>query len=109
MAGCAGGGQESGTARSTPPPDRLTVALRGGAYGAFRIGLDCAVVNRAACRDVVDALGRADEDEACSPADDDGRSITITGTIAGERVSAVLRRRTDCEIRAYDQVLGVVR
>lgn len=109
VAGCGGGGEGSGTARTATPPDRLAVALQGGAYAAFRIDLDCAVVDRAACRDIIDALGRADQDETCVPADDDGRRIRITGSIGGEPVTAVLRRRTDCEIRTYDEVAGVVR
>ncbi len=108
-AGCGGGGGGEGTAPETPPPDRLTVTLQGGGYGSFRIDLECAVADASTCRAVLAALARADDDETCAPADDDGRSIRVTGTIDAERVSAVLRRRTDCETRAYDLVFGAVR
>ena len=109
VAGCAGGGQDGETARTTPPPDRLAVTLRGGGVGSFRVDLDCAVVDRSACRAVLEALRRADDDETCAPTDDDGRRILVTGTIDGDRVAGVLRRRTDCETRAYDEVAKAVR
>lgn len=105
VAGCGGGAGGGGDTSTGPvPPDRLAVELRGGGYGAFRVDLDCAVVDRAACRRIIDAVGEAGRDETCAPADDDGRRIAITGTIDGRRVESVLRRRTDCEIRTYDAV-----
>jgi hypothetical protein len=109
VAGCGGGGDTAQTAPEAPPPDRLAVALQGGGYGSFRVDLECAVADASTCRAVLAALARADDDETCTPADDDRRSIRVTGTIGGERVSAVLRRRTDCETRAYDRVFRAVR
>lgn len=108
VAGCGGGGQDGQATRSTPPPDRLAVTLQGGGYGSFRVVLDCAVADRSACRAVLEALRRADDDETCAPAEDDGRRIVVDGAIDGDRVAGILRRRTDCETRAYDEVAKAV-
>lgn len=107
--GCATGGSGGDAPRTAAPPDRLTVALEGGGYGAFRIDLECAIADRDVCRDVLDALAREDAPETCTPTRDDGRRIVVTGTIAGDRVSAILRRRTDCETVVYDAVYRAVR
>lgn len=109
VAACGADGRDGETTRSTPPPDRVTVTLQGGGDGSFRVNLDCAVSDRDVCRAVTEAVRRADDDETCTPTDDDGRRILVSGTIEGERFAAVLRRRTDCETRAYDEVLSAVR
>ena len=108
-AGCASGGSGDQAPRTAAPPDRLTVALERGGYGTFRIDLQCAVVDNAICREVLEAIAREDEPRTCTPTGDDGRRIVVTGTIDGDRVSAILRRRTDCETAAYDAVYDAVR
>lgn len=108
-AGCAAGGSDGEAPRTTTPPDRLTVTLEGGGYGTFRIDLECAIVDRDVCRTVLDALAREDEQETCAPTDDDSRRIAVTGTIEGDRIRALVRRRTDCETAAYDAVYGALR
>jgi hypothetical protein len=107
-AGCgsAGGGERTGT---TPdPPDRLEVGFAAGDAGAFRIVLDCDVADREACAGVLDALAGADDAERCTPVEDGGRRISISGTIGGRRVVADVRRRTDCEARVYDRVSAAI-
>ena len=97
MAGCSGGGGDSGTTRPATPPDRLAVALRGGAYVAFRIDLDCAVADRDGCREIIDALRRSAEDETCVPAGDDG--------LLSRLLQANKGFRTFADIVAKSQVL----
>jgi hypothetical protein len=106
LAGCGGGEGRAETGQT--PPDHLSVEIRGGGFGAFRIPLDCAIADRDACAAVVSTIGAADRDAVCTPTTDNGARITVTGTIGGARVGAVLRRRTNCETRAYDQVAGVL-
>jgi hypothetical protein len=99
-AACAGGGVAERTGPT--PPDRLSVTAEGGSAGRFRVDLDCAVADREACAGVIAALAAADDPQTCSPADDDGRRLEVDGTIGGDPVRAVVKRRTDCEIAAYD-------
>ncbi len=89
------------------PPDRLEATLSGGGGPDFRLALDCAVADRAACAEVLSAIADAEGEEACAPAPagDDG-AILVSGTIGGERVESVVTRRTDCEIRTYDRVVA---
>jgi hypothetical protein len=103
VAGCGGGGRD-GTGTAPEPPDRLTVTFAAADGGAFRVTLDCAVADRDACAEVLEAVGDARDAERCSPIDDRGRRITITGTIGGQRVLVRVERRTDCEARLYDRV-----
>lgn len=105
-AGCAGGG--SSTAPTTPvPPDRLAITLSGGGGPAFRFDLECAVADREACADVLAAIAESERDDVCEPAPGGGDAvIDVTGTIGGDPVSALIDRRTDCEIRAYDAVVA---
>ena len=99
-AACGGGGGADRT--GPPPPDRLTVTAEGGTAGPFRVDLDCAVADRDACAGVIAAVAAADDPAACSPADGGDRRLQVRGTIDGEPVRAVVERRTDCEIAAYD-------
>jgi hypothetical protein len=98
--GCGGDGAAERTGPT--PPDRLEVTQVGGAAGRFRIDLDCAVADREACAGVVAALAAADDPPTCSPADGGDRRLEVRGTIDGEPIRAVVGRRTDCEIAAYD-------
>jgi hypothetical protein len=98
--GCGGDGAAERTGPT--PPDRLQVTLEGGAVGRFRIELDCAVADRDACAGVIAALAAADDPPTCSPADGGDRQLEVVGTIDGEPIRAVVGRRTDCEIAAYD-------
>lgn len=104
-AGCAGGG----TAPTAPTaPDALTVTVDGSGYPGFRIELSCAVADREACDGVLEALAAADQGEACRPLPLEPSRIVVRGTIEGEPVLSVLRRRTTCEARAFDDVLGAL-
>lgn len=105
MAGC-GGGSQSPTA--PVPPDALVVVVDGSGRSAFRIALECAVADRATCAEVLEAIGEADADGECAPLPADPARVTVEGTIDGERVAAVLRRRTTCEARAHDRVVEAV-
>jgi hypothetical protein len=103
---CGGGGRADTGPR---PPDRLTVRLVGGGWSQFRVDLDCAIADRAACRRVLDAAGAAGQGHACPPAGgDESGVILVDGTIAGHDVSAVFRRRTTCERQLYDRVIGAL-
>lgn len=83
------------------------MTLGGGAAPVLRFDLECAVADRAACTDVLGALAEADADDTCEAAPDGGDAvIRVTGTISGERVSAEIDRRTDCQIRAYDAIIA---
>jgi hypothetical protein len=103
LAVAVGCGREAAPERTGPtPPDRLSVTAEGGTAGRFRIDLDCAVADREACAGVVAAIVAADDPQTCSPADGGDRVLRVAGTLDGEEVRVVLRRRTDCEIAAYD-------
>ncbi len=97
---CTGGGGAERT--SATPPDRLTVTADGGSGGPFRVSLDCAVADRDACAGIIAALAAADDPGTCSPADGGDRRLQVGGTIDGEPIRVVVKRRTDCEIAAYD-------
>jgi len=99
-AACGGGGAAERTAAT--PPDRLAVTAEGGGSGPFRVDLDCAVADREACAGVIAAVAAADDPRTCSPADGGDRRLQVEGTIEGEPIRAVVERRTDCEIAAYD-------
>ena len=103
--GCGGDGGASERTGPTPP-DRLQVTLEGGTVGRFRVELDCAVADRDACAGLIAALAAADDPPTCSPADGGDRRLLVVGTIDGEPVRAVVGRRTDCEIAAYDAAVG---
>ena len=106
LAGCGGGG---GAERTGPvPPDRLVVTAEGGGIGHFRIDLDCAIADRDACAGVLAAIASADDPERCEARDGGDRSLAIEGMIGGEEVRALLRRRTDCEVDAYDAAARAV-
>jgi len=100
LAACGGGGSSERTGPT--PPDRLRVTAEGGGGGRFRVDLDCAVADRDACTGVLAALAAADDPQTCSPAAGGDRRLLVEGTIDGEPVRAVVGRRTDCEIAAYD-------
>lgn len=102
--GGGGGGDRAGTSGPTPP-DRLSATLAAAGAADFRLDLDCAVADREACAGVLEAIAAAEDDGECSPAPDDDATILVTGTIGGDTVRALLGRRTDCEIRAYDAVV----
>ncbi|HET6689252.1 MAG TPA: hypothetical protein VFG74_00160 [Miltoncostaeaceae bacterium] len=99
-AACTGGGAAERTGAT--PPDRLSVTVEGGSARPFRVDLDCAVADRDACAGVIAAAAAADDPGTCSPADGGDRRLRVEGTIDGEPIRAVLERRTDCEIAAYD-------
>ena len=105
-AGCGGSGSSAST--EPTPPDRLAVSAEGGDIGSFSVDLDCAIADRATCAEVLRAVGTADDPEQCVPADSGDESLTVEGTIEGARVRALLRRRTDCEARAYDRVARAI-
>lgn len=106
-AACGGGGGAASTGSAEPvPPDRLSATLSAAGVADFRLDLDCAVADREACAGILDAIAAAEDDEDCAAApEDDDATILVSGTIGGDRVRALLSRRTDCEIRAYDGVV----
>ena len=105
VAACGGGdGGSSGTGPT--PPDRLSIEIQGGGLGTFTIPLDCAIADRDACAGIINALGRADDDPTCRATPDDGGRITVTGTLNGKKIESIVRRRTDCETRVYDDVVA---
>ena len=104
VAGCGGGG----AAPTAPvPPDTLSVTIEGAGEPAFRIELACAIADRDACAGVLEVLRAADA-ESCDRRRDERSRITVRGVIDGERVAATLRRRTSCEVSAYDRALTAV-
>jgi hypothetical protein len=103
LAGCGGGGG-GGERTDRPPPDRLTVTLSSETGPSFRVALDCAVADRPACADILEALAEGRDAEACAPIARIGGRIVVRGTIGGEGVGAAIERRTDCEARLYDRV-----
>jgi len=105
-AGCGGGGASGSTAPA--PPDRLTVSVEGDGLGSLRVDLECAIADRGACADVIAAVASADDPERCTPVDGGAGSLIVDGTIGGAEVRELLRRRTDCEVRAYDAVARAI-
>lgn len=105
-AACGSGGATATGSTEPVAPDRLSVTLAAAGAAGFRLDLDCAVADRDACAGVLAAIAAAEDDERCAaaPDDDDDATILVSGTIGGDRVRALLGRRTDCEIRAYDAV-----
>ncbi|MGE0026038.1 MAG: hypothetical protein AB7O78_11190 [Thermoleophilia bacterium] len=99
-AGCGGTGAAERTGAT--PPDRLSVIAEGGDAGPFRVDLDCAIADHDACAGVIAAVAAADDPRTCSPADGGDRRLQVQGTIDGQPIRAVVERRTDCEIAAYD-------
>ena len=82
------------------------MTLSGAGVPAFRFDLDCAVADREACTEVLVAITEAEAEDVCEPAPQGGDGvIAVTGTLAGNPVSARIDRRTDCQIRAYDAVI----
>lgn len=104
-AACGGGGAATTGSTGSVPPDRLSATLAAAGASDFRLDLDCAVADRAACAGILEAIAAAEDDRECSPAPDDDATILVSGTIGGDPVRALLGRRTDCEIRAYDAVV----
>ena len=103
LAGCGAGGG-GGERTDRPPPDRLAVTLSSEAGPSFRVALDCAVADRTACADILEALAEGRDAETCAPIAPAGGRIVVRGTIGGEGVGAAIERRTDCEARLYDRV-----
>ena len=102
-AACGGGGATATDSTEPVAPDRLSVTLAAAGAADFRLDLDCSVADRDACAGVLAAIAAAEDDEECTAtADDDEATMLVSGTIGGEQVRALLGRRTDCEIRAYD-------
>lgn len=89
------------------PPDRLTVVVDGSGYTGFRLDLSCAIADRDACAAILEAAAAEDGPE-CEPLPADPARIVVSGTIDGEDVSSVLRRRTSCESERYDAVLAAL-
>jgi hypothetical protein len=85
------------------------VRLAGGDAPVLRLELACDVADRRACADVLGALGQEREGERCAPVADVGGRISVSGTIEGRKVRAVLRGRTDCEARRFQRVLDALR
>ena len=56
-----------------PPPDRLAVTLSSEAGPSFRVALDCAVADRTACADILEALAEGRDAETCAPIAPRGR------------------------------------
>ncbi|HSJ72764.1 MAG TPA: hypothetical protein VK904_00480 [Miltoncostaeaceae bacterium] len=102
-AGCGGGGG-GGDGTERTPPDRLAVTLSSEAGPSFRVALDCAVADRPACAEILDALREERDAGGCAPIADTGARIVVRGTIGGDEVGAAIDRRTDCEARLYDRV-----
>ena len=107
LAGGCGAGAPAERTGSTPP-DRLQVTAEGGTAGRIRVDLDCAIADREACAGVITALAAADDPQACSPVDGGDRVLRVQGTIDGQEVRAVIERRTDCEVAAYDAAARAV-
>jgi len=105
VAGCGGAGDGGSSGTGPTPPDRLSVAIQGGGLGTFTIPLDCAIADRDACAGITNALGDAEDDPTCRAIPDDGARITITGTLDGKKIESIVRRRTNCETRVYDEVV----
>ncbi len=105
LAGCGGGSSE----RTGPtPPDRLEVIAEGGDVTRFRVELSCGVADREACAGLIAALASADDPGTCPPTPGDDRRLTVSGTIDGEEVRAVIGRRNACEVAAYDAAARAV-
>jgi hypothetical protein len=107
-AGCGGGGGGPPDSTAPTPPDRLAVTVEEPGLGSFRVDLECAIADRRVCADVIGAIASADDPERCVPRDGGPGSLSVRGTIEGAEVRAVLRRRTDCEVRAYDRVTRAI-
>ena len=103
-AGCGGGGSGGADRTDPPPPDALAVTFEPEGGPSFRTALDCAVADRAACAEVVEALAEERDSAACAPISSTGERIIVRGTIGGRQVGAAIERRTDCEARLYDRV-----
>lgn len=103
LGGCARGG--GGPPTAPTPGDALAVTVDGGGYEGFAVALDCELADRDACAGVLDAVGASDPPDGCRPLPIDGARILVRGVIDGERVVAVLRRRTTCEAAAFDRAL----
>lgn len=84
------------------------MTAEGGGLARFRVALECAVADRAVCADVIAGAASVDDPERCVPVDGGDGSLTIEGTIDGTEIRAVLRRRTDCEMRAHDRVARAI-
>ncbi len=105
-AGCGGAGPTT-TATTAEAQDRIEVSLGGGEDGSLRISLDCTVADRAACSTILEALADARDAEGCTAMAGTPRArLRVSGSIAGDRVSALVTRRTDCEVRTYDRVVA---
>ena len=107
LAGCGGGGG-GGERTGGEPPDRLTVVAEGGGVGRLSFDLDCAIADHDACVGVLAALASADDPTTCEPRDGGDRLLRVDGTIGGDEVHSLLRRRTDCEVAAYDAAARAV-
>ena len=108
LAGAGCGQGDGGQATAPVPPDTLAITVDGSGYIGFRVDLACAVADRPACGEVLDALRDADAAARCEPLGADPSRIVVRGTIAGERVAAALSRRTTFEARAYDRVMAAI-
>jgi len=106
LAGCGVGG--GGDRTGGEPPDRLTVVAEGGGVGRLSFDLDCAIADRDACVGVLAAIASADDPTTCEPRAGGDRLLRVDGTIAGDEVHTLLRRRTDCEVAAYDAAARAV-
>lgn len=105
VAGCGGAGRGRPGPRA---PDHLTVIAQGGGLDRFRIELDCAVADHEACSALIRAIVGGEAPAACAPVRGGDRLLRIDGSVGGAQVGAVLRRRTDCEIAAYDAAARAV-
>lgn len=89
------------------PPDTLAVTVDGSGYSGFRTVLECVVVDRDECIAVLDAI-RAGDAARCEPLAAEDSRIGVRGTIDGEPIAVVLRRRTTCEAERHDRVLAAL-
>lgn len=107
LAGCSATGPDRGDSTTPVPRDTLAVTLRGDGVPAFRVSLDCAVADRQACAQVLDALDRGQRLDGCRPVPAAGSStVEVTGTIGGQDVRQLVTRRTTCERETYDGVVA---
>ena len=102
-AGCGGDDDAPPAAASTPGVTRLTVTEYDGERVVRTTELACGP-DDTVCAEVVALLPRLrpDPGEVCTQIYGGPESITVTGSVEGEPVTAVVTRVNGCEIARYD-------
>ena len=102
-AGCGGDDDAPPAAASTPGVTRLTVTEYDGERVVRTTELACGP-DDTVCAEVVALLPRLrpDPGEMCTQIYGGPENITVTGTVEGDPVTAVVTRVNGCEIARYD-------